>query len=643
MIADGYDNGGTITYGYYTLHHNWWSTRADQRMPASSFGRIHMYNNYFNCTNNSYCSNARNDTEINSETNYYAGVKDAVTVSSGTTGKIRTSGNTYSGCTGTIHPGTDSVFIPPYSYSADLAANVPAIVTAGAGAPGSDIVTFLPKIWDGGGANDNLNTANNWGYAGGYNEIPKEYDVMIFAGNTRLTPNNSYTANTEFTAINFSNNAGAFVLSGNAINLGQGISSESPATQTVNLNFSFAWAVDHYPTDRYFNVGSPSGSLVLNGAVSGPVNTYGRTYSVTKLGPGLLTLAGINGFAGSFNLNGGLLRFSTLDTALPGSLGVGSTLTFNGGGLQWAPGNTADISARNITINSGGATLDVGSNIVTVTNRIGNNGPGGLTKLGSGTLVFNATNNYKGNALVAEGVLALGLNGLLTNSPQIILSNGAALDVSGRADGTQTLVNGRSLTGSGTVRGSVVAAAGSTIAPGFSIGTLVITNALTFQANSTNLMELDATTQTNDLITGMSSVSFGGQLIVTNLSGALAAGNSFKLFNAGNYGGSFDVVTLPTLAGNLTWTNRLGIDGTIAVVAPVNTMPTNIIATPVGNELALDWPADHIGWIVQVQTNTSGDGLGTNWVNVPDSEATNHISFPMDPENGAVFFRLMLP
>ena len=176
MIADG--QLGNANSGHITIHHNWWSTRSDQRMCASSYARIHYYNNYFNCTNNSYSSNARTDTEMNSENNYYAGVKDAVTVSSGTNGKIKTTGNSYIGCTGTIHPGTDTVFTPPYAYTLDTTASVPNLVTNGAGATGADVVVFPTKVWDGGGADNNLNTANNWGYAGGYNETPKEYDVL---------------------------------------------------------------------------------------------------------------------------------------------------------------------------------------------------------------------------------------------------------------------------------------------------------------------------------------------------------------------------------------------------------------------------------------------------------------------------------
>ncbi len=643
MIADGYNNGaGTTNWGWYTLHHNWWSTRADQRMPASSYGRLHMYNNYFTATNNSYASNARCDTEILSENNYYAGVKSPIYKEC--TGKIKTAGNIYVGTTGNApDAGTDTVFLPPYAYTLDATLDVPSLVMAGAGAPGPDLVERPAKVWDGGGADNNLTTSANWGYGGGFNEAPKLYDTFLFAGNTRLTPNNNFGANSEFNALNFSNNAGAFVLGGNALNLGFGITNDSPAPQTVNMNLSFAWGIDHYTSNRCFNVSAPNGSLVLNGQLNGPTNTYGRLYAVTKLGPGLLTLAGINSVAANYNLNGGLLRFSTLVPTLPGSLGFGSRLNFDGGGLQWATGNTADISIRTVTLAVGGAKFDVGANDVTFANAIGVGGAGGLTKTGVGKLTLNGNNTYAGNTLVEQGVLALGAAGAVPNSARIVLSNNAALDVSARSDGALTLGNGKALVGNGTVRGSVIAASGATVSPGFSIGTLTITNVLTFQASSTNLMELDGTMHTNDLITGLASVNYGGRLVVANLSGTLAAGDSFKLFNAGSYNGTFTSITLPALSGNLIWTNRLALDGTIAVVAPVNTTPTNIGVALAGNTLQLNWPADRIGWRLESQTNQLAVGLSANWFTVSGSAATNQMFLPLDLAAGSVFFRLVYP
>jgi autotransporter-associated beta strand protein len=635
MIADG--QSGNPNSGHITLHHNWWSTRADQRMAASSYARVHYYNNYFNCTNNSYSSNARTDTEMNSENNYFAGVKDAIGISSGTNGKIRTNGNLYIGCSGTIHSGTDTVFTPPYAYTLDATAGVPNLVTNGVGASGQDIVVFPSKIWDGGGTDNNLSTASNWGYAGGYNETPKEYDTLLFAGNTRLTPNNNFTANNEYAALNFSNNAGAFVLGGNALNLGRGITNDSANVQTINLNLNFTYGADHYSTNREFNVAATNGSLVLNGTVVGVTNSYGKLYSVRKSGPGLLTLNGANSFPGIFNFNGGLVRFS-----LTNNLGT-TNLVFNGGGLQWASGNTADISGAPVVINSGGATFDVGANNVTFANPVGVGGAGGITKTGTGRLTLNGNNTFSGETLVSQGTLALGSAGALPNSVRLILTNAAVLEVSGRSDGTLTVGSGMKLLGSGTVRGSVTAASGATITPGFSIGTLVVTNALTFQANSTNLMEISASPHTNDLITGMTSVNYGGRLIVTNLGGPLTNGHSFKLFNAGSYGGTFTSITLPPLTGNLFWTNRLTLDGIFAVDAPVNTAPTNLGYVVSGGNIAFSWPADRIGWRLESQTNALANGLGTNWFPVSGSVATNQFAVPINPAAGSIFFRLAYP
>jgi hypothetical protein len=75
-------------------------------------------------------------------------------------------------------------------------------------------------------------------------------------------------------------------------------------------------------------------------------------------------------------------------------------------------------------------------------------------------------------------------------------------------------------------------------------------------------------------------------------------------------------------------------------VITVNTNPTNIVASVSGNQLTLSWPADHTGWTLQAQTNKLSTGLGTNWVNVPDSTSTNQVIVPIVSTNGSVFYRL---
>jgi pectate lyase len=115
-----------------TLHHNWFAENCDQRMPAARKARVHMYNNYFTCSGNSYCSNARKDAEILSESNYYEKVQNPCYAEDG--GKIRVSKNIYKDCTGKIDNRNDKVFEPSYEWKVDKAARVPDIVPAGAGA-----------------------------------------------------------------------------------------------------------------------------------------------------------------------------------------------------------------------------------------------------------------------------------------------------------------------------------------------------------------------------------------------------------------------------------------------------------------------------------------------------------------------------
>jgi hypothetical protein len=58
------------------------------------------------------------------------------------------------------------------------------------------------------------------------------------------------------------------------------------------------------------------------------------------------------------------------------------------------------------------------------------------------------------------------------------------------------------------------------------------------------------------------------------------------------------------------------------------------------NTLKLDWPADHIGWILQTQTNP---GINSQWFPILGSSATNHLELSLDRANTSVFFRLIAP
>ncbi len=86
--------------------------------------------------------------------------------------------------------------------------------------------------------------------------------------------------------------------------------------------------------------------------------------------------------------------------------------------------------------------------------------------------------------------------------------------------------------------------------------------------------------------------------------------------------------------------------GSLLVVPGIATNPTNITATVNGSTLTLSWPADHLGWILQAQTNALSVGLtaATNtWFDVPGSQTSTQLVLNINLANPAVFYRLHLP
>src|SRR5213592_1576298 len=172
---------------------------------------------------------------------------------------------------------------------------------------------------------------------------------------------------------------------------------------------------------------------------------------------------------------------------------------------------------------------------------------------------------------------------------------------------------------------------------------MTISNSLTL--SGVTIMELNAAAGTNDLVRGLTSVTYGGTLTLSNLAGSITALNAFKLFSATSYRGAFAALTPVSPGQGLAWnTNTLAADGTLRVVS---TSPATIAVArdapcaPSSQCLTLSWPADHIGWRLQAQTNAYG--LGTNWSEVPNSIATDQMTFTLDPSAGCVFCRLAYP
>jgi hypothetical protein len=216
--------------------------------------------------------------------------------------------------------------------------------------------------------------------------------------------------------------------------------------------------------------------------------------------------------------------------------------------------------------------------------------------------------------------------------------------------GNAVRVSGGALGGSGTINGPVVTQAGAVLQPGGggpTVGKLIVNNTLGLGGNI--VMFLNKTTLTNSAVAGISTVVYGGVLSVTNLSGTLTTGDTFKLFSAQDYLGSFTSITLPTLGANLSWSNSLTLNGSIQVITnppSVNPNPTNISFSISGNQLTLAWPADHAGWRLLAQTNNLLSGVSSNtndWGTVSGSAATNQVIITVDPAKPTDFYRLVYP
>lgn len=247
-----------------------------------------------------------------------------------------------------------------------------------------------------------------------------------------------------------------------------------------------------------------------------------------------------------------------------------------------------------------------------------------LTKRGSGVWTLAGTNTYSGTTTVQEGTLVInGSIGL------------------GAPTNTVTVTNAGTLGGSGTISGPVTNAAGGTLSPGTSIGTLTLSSDLTLQADSFTLVEVNKTAGTTDRVTGVANLNYGGTLVVTNLSGTLNIGDSFMIFTAASPSGNFANVTGAAGSGQ-AWSFNPAT-GVLSVIAGAVTTPTNISYSVSGGQLTLSWPASHLGWILQAQTNALSIGISSNWSDVAGSASSTQAVMPIDPVSPTVFYRLRSP
>jgi hypothetical protein len=363
----------------------------------------------------------------------------------------------------------------------------------------------------------------------------------------------------------------------------------------------------------------------------------------------------------------GAIGLGANSSGSPGSLASGpigtgplllmpdSTTTLTGSGEIFASGGPINIGNA-IQYPSGTNTLTLifgGTNNLTLAGPFtlqGNDGVLTNTITSRGIQVTNtALTTISG--VISDGGLGYGLdissNGILalnnteTYKGPTVISNATVLVNGGIGTNSVTVATNATLGGDGIIAGPVTILNSGTLAPGNqAIGNLTIQNTLTLGTGSTNRFVVNATANTADEVIA-NSVIYAGTLIATNISGTLTTSASFTIFSAGTHSGNFSAIAGSPGPG-LAWSFN-SANGVLSVITGVATNPTNITFSASGGNLYLSWPANHLGWNLQVQTNTVAHGIGTNWFTVPNSDAVDATNFPIVPANGTVFYRLMYP
>jgi fibronectin-binding autotransporter adhesin len=320
--------------------------------------------------------------------------------------------------------------------------NRPLILAAGGGGGLGQLALFNPS--------GTTNTIS--GVISGPGSINRSVSTGT-AGTTILSGNNTYsggtTLNNGFLAFGISSTgaagavtsgpAGTGVLTFNAGTIGVSASGAARVVRnaiTVNSSFSTEGSND-LELGGDVALGGGTRTITTNNAglttLSGTISSTGG--GLTKAGPGTLVLSGTNTFTGAMSLNGGQVNFASIN-----NLGAGTAVNFGGGALQYATGNTDDLSTRTVSFNAGGGTIDTNANDVTFANPVGNGGLGGLTKSGNGRLQLNGGGTHLGTTNINGGVLGVA-NSL---AGAVNVNNGGAIAVN------TTTTNGTLTTGDQT-------------------------------------------------------------------------------------------------------------------------------------------------------------------------------------------------
>jgi fibronectin-binding autotransporter adhesin len=412
--------------------------------------------------------------------------------------------------------------------------------------------------------------------------------------------------------------------------------------------------------------GTNTGDNTISGAIGEfSASKYTR---VEKIDSGTWVLTGLNTFSGVCDIRHGTLVVNSLANAgTPSSVGTGAeggahtwiglggsgttntTLKYIGTGhstsrrihLWGATANltcTIDASGTGPLVLRGEITrppgeafdkvlmlkgTNTGTN--TISGQIADSVSGAktlVTKEGVGKWVLRGPNAYTGDTAVNGGTLLVNGLGSLAASSAVTVGANATLG------------------GNGTINGPVTVNAGGVLSPGSSLDTFTLNSDLTLAGDL--FIEVNKSlSPSNDVVSVAGTLTNAGvgTVTVTNLgTNVLVAGDSFQIFNkAVSNGLALTVVS----AGGVVWTNKLEVDGSIAVVfVPVPATNLTIVAAGPTSFSLGGMGAANSTYSVYASTNVTTPM--TNWwlIGTTNSNGSGVIQF-LDPQatNAQRFYR----
>ena len=387
-----------------------------------------------------------------------------------------------------------------------------------------------------------------------------------------------------------------------------------------------------------------SGSQTYNGVISGNGGIVQRGSSITYLN-------GANTYSGGTVPTSGNIAFGSDDNGSVGSIGSGPLLpapeipNATGSGTVLAsgvaPGGTRTI-ANPIQYPTGTNNLTLiigGTNNITFSGNIALQGQDGVSTASINSRIFQVTNTantiFSGN--ISDAAPGYGIT--KTGPGNLYLNGGSSSYTGVTTNNSATSGNGAGLlAGTGTIPGSVFIQTNSAIGGGgpAGIGTLSISGSLTINGNG--FFRVNHTGHASDLVSvplagGITNVGTG-TITLTNVGAAVQTGDAFTLFSQGVTNGA----AMRVVGAGMTWVNNLAVNGTVQVKGPLP--PLFLTNSLSGTTLTLSWNPNYLGYTLQRQTNTLARGLGTNWVDVPNTANVTATNMTIVPTNPAVFYRL---